>query len=87
MSKRRCAGEWVWLRPNAGFVGESNRLKAEIMPEDVDKNAPYPCVLECGDDDCREWVMLHTEPDTKTDGKRHVLCHISECEMFDEPQR
>jgi len=82
MSIRRKAGDWVWLKPNTGFVGESNRLRAEIQPED---DEGYPCYLDCGDDDCREWATLWTEPCPKT-GKRYPICHVSECEMFDEPQ-
>jgi len=79
MSKRRKIGDWVWLSKNAGFVGESNRLKAEIKPE----GDFSPCFL-CDDEDCREWVTLWTEPDE--DGKIHMLCHVSECHMFDNPQ-
>jgi len=70
----------VWLSPNAGFVGESNRLQAEIM----DDGYASWCPLDCGDPDCREWVTLWTLPDHN--GKRHVLCHVGECEMFDEKQ-
>ena len=81
MSKRGKSGEWVWLKPLSGFVGESNRLKAEIQPE-VD---PPPCMFDCGDPDCREWQDLWTEPDPKT-GKRYSLCHVSECEMHSEKQ-
>ncbi len=80
-AKRRLSGDWVWLAPNAGFVGESNRLKAQIQPEDGDG---WPCTL-CGDPDCREWETLWTEPDPAT-GERYTLCHVSECQMFDEEQ-
>jgi hypothetical protein len=77
MSTRRNAWDWVWL------VGESNRLKAEIQPE-RDRS---PCMLRCGDADCDEWATLWTEPDPLHNGQRHVLCHISECQMFDEKQK
>lgn len=83
MSERRQAGEWVWLAPYAGFTGEANRLKAEIQPEE-DKDWS-PCSL-CEDPDCREWNNLWTEPDPKAGGKRHGLCHVAECQMFDEKQ-
>ncbi len=86
MSKRRKAGDWVWLVPNSGFVGESNRLRAEIRPEDdppQPKDDPPPCFLECGDDECVEWTTLWTEEDG--DKGRHMLCHVSECRMLDEP--
>lgn len=76
MSKRRKAGDWVWLMPNSGFVGESHRLKAEIQPE-ID---PPPCF--CDDPECVEWTTLWTENDG--DQGRHTLCHVSECRMLDE---
>jgi rRNA maturation protein Nop10 len=80
MSKRRIEKEWVWLKPNSGFVEESHKLKAQIMPED----APISCMLNCGDENCKEWSTLHTEkcPDC---GKRHSIYHVSECEMLDDP--
>jgi len=84
MSKRRQGGEWVWLSSNAGFVGESNRLKVKIQPEDGDWE---PCLLDCGDDDCREWCNCWTEPDSNNGDKRHCLPHVSECQMHDEPQK
>jgi hypothetical protein len=84
MSIRRKAGDWVWLAPNSGFVSVSNRLKAQIQPEsDFD---PAPCFL-CEDQKCREWLTLFTEPDPSCNNKRHMLCHVSECQMFDEPQK
>ena len=88
MSKRRKPGDWVWLAPNTGFVGESNRLRAQI-PTDPKWNGDEwePCLLNCGDPDCREWPNLFTEPDPRANGKSHCLCHVSECEMFDDPQK
>ena len=85
MSQRRKVGDAVWLRANAGFVGDSNRLQAEIRPEDETMAAG--CVMNCGDPDCREWETLWTEPDPLDNGKRHTLCHVSECLMFDEQQK
>lgn len=84
MSKRRSAGDWVWLQSNAGFVGESNRLRAEIQPE-YDDEEPPPCMFDCGDPDCREWTNLLTEPDPENDGQRWPLCHVSEYQMLEEP--
>lgn len=78
MSKRRNAGDWVWLMPNSGFVGESNRLKVELQPDTEDL-----AFCSCGDHDCQEWDCW-TEPDPQNDGKRHLLCHVSECRMLDE---
>lgn len=82
MSKRREAGEQVWLAPNAGFVGESNRLRATIQSEDDPDG--YPCMRDCGDPLCREWLTLLTEPDAG--GVQYPLFHVSECQLFDEPQ-
>lgn len=76
MSKRRKAGDWVWLAPNSGFVGESNRLKAQILPEEDEYGCG--CVL-CDDPGCREWLTLETS-------HGDTLCHVSECEMFDQKQ-
>lgn len=78
MSKRRQVGDWVWLKPNSGFVGESHRLRAEIQPEED----PAPCMFDCGDPECTEWATLWTEKDG--DRGRHILCHVSECRMLDE---
>ena len=78
MSKRRKPGDIVRLKANTGFVGDSDRLPAEIMPEDD----PLPCML-CDDSDCIEWTTLWTVPDPECNGDRHVLCHVSECRMID----
>ncbi len=86
MSKRRHVGDWVWLAANSGFVGESDRLKAQIQPESPESpDDPPPC-FECEDSECREWTTLWTEPDPKHDGRQHMLCHVSECRMFDDKQ-
>ena len=81
MSKRREAGDWVWLKPNSGFVGESNRLKAQIAVDDE----PEACLLNCDDPNCREWPNLATGPDYESEEKRWPLYHVSECQMLDEP--
>ena len=86
MSIRRKAGDWVWLRAGAGMTGESNRLRAEIQADCEDDNDPAPCLYNCGDAACREWYDLLTAPDPQANGKRHMLYHVSECEMFDEKQ-
>lgn len=73
-------GQWVRLPKNVGFVGESDRLAAQIDPE----GAPEPCFGDCcGSGGCREmsWPTLWTEPDPQEDGKRHVLCHVCESQM------
>jgi hypothetical protein len=81
MSKRRKAGEWVRLGPCSGFVLESDRLRAQIQPEA--DGEWEPCLLGCGDPDCREWVTLWTEPDSLHGGRRWPLYHVSECQMID----
>ncbi len=81
MSTRRNAGDWVWLAADAGFVGDSSRLQVEIQPEGVWTECPL-----CNDPKCREWDTVWTEPDPELNGHRHVLYHVSECQMFDEPQ-
>jgi hypothetical protein len=80
VSERRQAGEWVWLRPGAGFCGDSGRLRAELQPEEDGDH--MPCVL-CDDPECREWSTVWTEHDERW-GKRHTLTHVSECEMADQ---
>ena len=76
MSKRRKTGDWVWLKPNSGFVSESNKYKAEIIGPESDTDFCW-----CSDPECREWPTLHTE---EINGKRHTLCHVGECQMLDE---
>ena len=80
MGKRRNVGEWVWLKPNSGFVGTSHALKVQIMPE----ASPEHCLLECDDKHCQEWATLHTELCPEC-GEKHSLYHVSECQMLDEP--
>lgn len=79
VSRRRKPGDWVKLPPNTGFVGESDRLPAEIQDQGSD-----PCMRDCGDPDCQEWATLWTAPYPAPGGvARGVLCHVSECEMED----
>ena len=68
----------MWLQPNSGFVGESNKYKAEIIGPESEADH---CFL-CDDPDCKEWPNLWTE---EVDGKRFNLCHVSECQMLDDP--
>lgn len=82
MSKRRTAGDIVWKKENAGFVGESSLV--QIRPEKETKYGVAYCMLECGDEDCREW---HECWECDKDGKHlgGVACHVSECQMEDAP--
>lgn len=85
MSQRRKPGDWVWPAPGSGYIKNSHRLRVEIQSEEV--GTFDPCVLDCGDPDCRCWANCLTEPDPKREGYRHNLPHVSECQMFDERQR
>ena len=82
-------GQWVTLPPNQGFVGESDRLKAQIVDdadELIEKYGFLTCIEHpdcgCGAEIAGfEWPNLHTEPDPQCDGKRHLLCHVCENRM------
>jgi hypothetical protein len=76
MSKRRQAGDWVWMRTYAGFVQSEKPQRGQIRPESY--GAQW-CMLDCGDPDCREWLDVW-----RADGVG--LCHVSECEMFDSEE-
>lgn len=88
MSKRRQPGEVVVRRPGSGFLGtaEPRLVRVPERPEYDDEGEPgslgeaAPCILDCGDPDCREWANLRIVGGPH-DGKH--LCHISECEMSD----
>lgn len=75
MSKRRKSGERVWVRPGAAFNASRGEW-ATIIGGDDHK---MPCMLDCGDEMCDEWIDLESD-----DG--HPFYHVSECEMYDEPQ-
>lgn len=95
MSKRRKAGEWVALSLNSGFVGESDRLRVQIIPEQhgepdgcMVRHDPSDPILKefpqlCCDPACCEWSNVLTEPDPQNGGIRHGLYHVSECQMHD----
>jgi hypothetical protein len=74
MSKRRQAGDIVWKKTNAGFIGKR-------LPIILENDEGYPCLLACGDEDCREWANCEIVEDTKGTGK--YCYHVSECEMED----
>ena len=78
MSKRRKPGDWIRPLPGAGMTGDADRLLAQIQPEE---NPDFCCL--CDDPECREWATLWTEPDPQVAGKRHMLCHVSECQIND----
>lgn len=72
MSKRRNGGEIVWKVPGAGFLGLGETV---ILVAEKDHR---PCILDCGDPDCREWSDAYVVGDHNA-----VVYHISECEMED----
>jgi hypothetical protein len=78
MSKRRNAGDIVKKIAGAGFVGVASLVK--IVPEDDDDWSP--CLLDCGDVECREWNTVH-ECDAAGTLLGGVACHVSECQMDD----
>lgn len=77
MSERRKIGERVFVVPGASF-GASKGVWATII--DWPTNQPeeqFPCLLDCGDDDCMEFGDLETD-------NGQMLHHVSECEMRSE---
>lgn len=69
MSVRRSAGDKVWKRPNAGFVGQASNVVLSGEPE--------PCILDCDDPDCQEW------PNAWSEEHGGFAYHVSECELED----
>jgi hypothetical protein len=79
--KRRKGGEIVRKKENAGFVGVA--CLARIVPEESDDvNSGYPCMMDCGDPDCREWLTLW-ECDKDGNLLGGMVCYVSECQMED----
>lgn len=76
MSKRRQAGDRVFVKAGAGF-GASRGEWGKILPEPPGRENDF-CMLDCGDDDCCEWCNVRTE--------KVNFCHVSECEMFDSEE-
>ena len=75
-------GQWVKLPPNQGFVGASDKFKAQI--DDQGDWGTETCMQfpDCGcKTEGREWPNLLTEPDPKCEGKRWNLCHVCENKM------
>ena len=89
MSKRRKAFDVVYKMPYAGFV--RGGYFVEIQPEDEDDF--MPCMLDCGDEDCREWIdCLILTGDTLEDAVQSssnkqytgTAYHVSECQMAND---
>jgi len=83
MSKRRKSGDWVWLSRASGFIENSNKHIVQIIGPNKGRDGPEWCMLDCGDPDCREWPNVETK---EINGIRYNLCHVSECQMFDDMQ-
>lgn len=81
MSKRRKIGDRVWIVKYAGF-GASQGEWATII--DWKSNHDYDiCLLDCDDEECREWADVMPE----AGNDKRMFYHVSECEMFDAPQQ
>lgn len=81
MSKRRKPGEVVRRIPGSGFLGAEDPKYVRVPTEPHYEDEMAPCIMGCGDDDCREWANLEVVGG-KWDGQ--CLCHISECQMEDD---
>ncbi len=81
MSKRRKAGDRVWVRRDAAF-GMSAGEWAMIVDENtklVPDGFTTPCPYDCGDPDCRQWGnMKCVDRDNEV-----VFKYVTECEMYD----
>jgi len=78
MSERRKIGDKVWIKNGAGFgvsQGEWGIIPDTEANRDDDR---FPCMLNCDDDMCMEWMDVWLES-----GK--PAYHVSECEMFSNP--
>ena len=91
MSKRRAAGDIVYKRPNAGFIGQPGWA---YIPSDSDNSAPCLGLNGCVDPECAEWTDLKGLPGETREKAVAALkagtflglaCHVAECEMRDGP--
>jgi len=78
MSIRRKPGEIVRRRPGSGFISEAEPAFIQVPEDEAYTLEADPCMLNCGDPECREWANLQI-----VDGEHagQTLFHISECEM------
>ena len=82
MSKRRTIKDRIWVSRGAGF-GASKGIWGVIIDWPSNSQASQhddPCLLQCGDSDCREWADVELE-------SGNMAYHVSECQMFDVPQQ
>ena len=105
MSQRGQHSQLVWTDSRAGFGGRASFavIHPEPMyrlPSDHPLSArtivdQTPCLLDCGDPDCREWTDLFTlHGDSRKEAIQNLIAreysgiryHVSECHMYDRPQ-
>ena len=91
MSKRRNAGDIIYKLPWSGFVGQGNF--GVIQEEDIDDH--IPCMLDCGDAECVEWIDIFLLPGDSLVEAAEALereeylgaaYHVSECRMADDKE-
>ena len=91
MSKRREAGDIIYKLPYAGFTGQ--QAYGVIQEEDPDDH--IPCMLDCGDAECVEWIDIYLLPgDSLAEAAEAlereeylgVAYHVSECQMADDKE-
>lgn len=80
MSQRRKPGEIVRRKPGSGFTGDADPEWVMVPLEPAYSEEADPCILGCGDPDCREWANLEI---TSGQFKGQTIYHISECELLD----
>lgn len=76
MSKRKNIGDILLKKAFAGFIIEPTKIQIPDVPEN--HNIDY-CMMDCGDDTCREWATVWI-----LDDKGHTVgsaYHVSECQM------
>lgn len=85
------AGDVIWKKVNAGFVG----VGSFAVLIDIDDDDPFPCVFDCGNADCREWNTLWlVEADNIDEANRAVEAerfagaayHVAECQMSQDKE-
>ena len=89
MSKRRTAGDIIYKQPFPGSRAQG--AFGVVQPEDTDDQ--MPCMLDCGDTDCVEWINVWLfQGDTREDAEQAIeddrytgaAYHVSECRMADD---
>lgn len=80
MSQRRRPGEVVRREPGSGFVGSADPQLIRVPSGNDYKEEADPCMMGCGDPECREWANLEIVEGPHTG---QFIFHISECQMLD----